>query len=150
MSDLRLSAEDAADLEVISAFLQDAVTRVGDLAYLPGARRFAMVVNRFRWEGETSTSKQASAQRTHERVRTGLHFENVLKAQARGLKRDNPQGVLNLLAIRFEELDTPSGIVVLTFSGGGELRLEVEALDAHLSDLGLVWPTSNLPAHDLS
>lgn len=150
MSDLRLSAEDATDLEVISAFLQDAVTRVGDLAYLPGARRFAMVVNRFRWEGETATSKQPSAQRTHERVRTGLHFENVLRAQARGLKRDNPQGVLNLLAIRFEELDAPSGIVVLTFSGGGELRLEVEALDAHLSDLGLVWSTSNLPAHDLS
>ncbi len=149
MSDLRLSAEDAADLEVISAFLQDAVTRVGDLAYLPGTRRFAMVVNRFRWEGETSTSKQTSAQRTHERVRTGLHFENVLKAQARGLKRDNPQGVLNLLAIRFEELDTPSGIVVLTFSGGGELRLEVEALDAHLSDLGLVWETPHLPEHDL-
>ncbi len=149
MSDLRLSAEDAADLEVISAFLQDAVTKVGDLAFLPSARRFAMVLNRFRWEGETATGKSAGALRTHERVRAGLHFENVLKAQARGIRQDHADGVLNLLALRFEELDTPSGIVILTFSGGGELRLEVEALDAHLSDLGLVWPTPNLPEHDL-
>jgi len=149
MSDLRLEAEDAADLEVISAFLQDAVTKVGDLAFLPSARRFAMVLNRFRWEGETATGKQAGAARAHERVRSGLHFGNVLKAQARGLRQDLPDGVLNLLSIRFDELDAPSGIVVLTFSGGGELRLEVEALDAHLSDLGLVWSTSNLPEHDL-
>ena len=148
MSDLRLSAEDAADLEVISAFLQDAVMRVGDLAYLPNARRFAMVLNRFRWEGETATGKRASARHTHERVRSGLHFDNVLKAQAKGIRRDRPDGVLNLLAIRFEEKNAPSGIVVLTFSGGGELRLEVEALDAHLSDLGLVWETQNLPKHN--
>jgi len=148
MSDLRLGAEDAADLEVISAFLQDAVTKVGDLAFLPHARRFAMVLNRFRWEGETETGKSSGALRTHERVRAGLHFENVLKVQARGIRQDHAEGVLNLLSIRFDELDAPSGIVTLTFSAGGELRLEVEALDAHLSDLGLVWPTPNLPKHD--
>lgn len=57
--------------------------------------------------------------------------------------------MLNLLSIRFDELNAPSGIVTLTFSGGGEIRLEVEALGAHLSDLGLVWETPNLPEHDL-
>ena len=60
-----------------------------------------------------------------------------------------PSIVLNLLAVHFDELDAPSGIVTLTFSGGGEIRLEVEALEAHLSDLGLVWETPNLPEHDL-
>jgi hypothetical protein len=144
MSDLRLSAEDAADLEIISACLQDAVTQVRDLVFLPHARRFAMVVNRFRWEGEGK-----SRGHTHERVRAGLHFESVRKARARRIAQNHPEGVLNLLAIRFDELDAPSGIVTLTFSGGGEIRLEVEALDAHLSDLGLVWETSNLPEHDL-
>lgn len=142
MSDLRLSAEDAADLEVISACLQDAVLQVRDLAFLPHARRFALVVNRFRWEAV------GGRRRTQERVRAGLHFENVLKASAKKIAQDRPEGVLNLLAIGFEETDAPSGIVTLTFSGGAEIRLEVEALDAHLSDLGLVWETPNLPRHD--
>jgi hypothetical protein len=57
--------------------------------------------------------------------------------------------VLNLLAIRFDEMNPPSGLVTLVFSGGAELRLEVEALEAHLSDLGLVWETPNRPEHDL-
>ena len=144
MSDLRLSAEDATDLDVISACLQDAVTQVRDLVYLPHVRRFAMVVNRFRWEGEGASRKN-----THQRVRAGLHFENVLKARVKRIAQNHPEGVLNLLAVHFDELDAPSGIVTLTFSGGGEIRLEVEALEAHLSDLGLVWETPNLPEHDL-
>jgi hypothetical protein len=143
MSDLRLSAEDAADLEVISSCLQDAVTQVRDLVFLPQSRRFACVVNRFRWEGEGKRGGDR-----HERTRSGLHFDNVNAARARGIAQDRADGVLNLLSIHFEELNTPSGIVTLTFSGGGEIRLEVEALDAHLSDLGLVWETPNLPQHD--
>lgn len=142
--ELRLLAEDAADLEVISAALQDAVLQVRDLAFLPSTRRFACVVNRFRWEGEGS-GRRAS----HERVRSGLHFENVLAARARNIAQDKPEGLLNLLAIRFDELNAPSGLVTLVFSGGAELRLEVEALEAHLSDLGLVWETPNKPEHDL-
>ena len=144
MSELRLSAEDADDLAVISACLQDAVTQVRDLAFPPSARRFAMGVNRFRWEGEGEARGHG-----HERVRSGLHFDNVLKVQARNIAQDRPEGVLNLLAIRFDELEAPSGIVTLTFSGDGEIRLEVEALEAHLSDLGLPWETPNRPEHDL-
>ncbi len=144
VKDLRLAAEDAADLEVISAALQDAVTHVRDLAFLPSTRRFACVVNRFRWEGEGSARRKS-----HERVRAGLHFENVLRARARNISQDRPDGVLNLLAIRFDELNAPSGVVTLVFSGGAEVQLEVEALEAHLSDLGLVWETPNKPEHDL-
>lgn len=142
MSELRLSAEDQSDLEIISACLQDAVTQVRDLVFLPHAHRFAMVVNRFCWEGE------GARRRKHERVRAGIHFENVLKARTRMIAQEKPEGVLNLLSIRFDETEAPSGVVTLTFSGGGEIRLEVETLDAHLSDLGLVWETKNLPRHD--
>lgn len=143
-NDLRLAAEDTADLEVISAALQDAITHVRELAFLPSTRRFAMVVNRFRWEGEGNGRNH-----DHERVRTGLHFENVLSARARNVSQDRQDGVLSLLTIRFEELNPPSGLVTLVFAGGAELRLEVEALDVHLSDLGLVWETPNKPEHDL-
>ena len=142
--DLRLAAEDAIDLEVISAALQDAVCQVRDLAFLPSTRRFALVLNRFRWEGEGKARKN-----THQRVRAGLHFENVVRVRARNIAQDRPEGVLNLLAIRFDELNPPSGVVTLVFSGGAELQLEAEALECHLSDLGLVWETPNKPEHDL-
>ena len=150
MSDeLRLSAQDAEDLEVISAQMQDAVLKVGDLAYLPGARRFALVANRFRWDAEMKRRGLFSKPR-HERVRAGLHFENVMKVQTRNIAQGKSDGVLNLLAIRFEETDAPAGVVTLVFSGGGEIRLDVEALEAHLSDLGLMRETPLAPKHDVN
>ena len=150
MSDeLRLSAQDAEDLEVISAQMQDAVLKVGDLAYLPGARRFALVANRFRWDAEMKRRGLFSKPR-HERVRAGLHFENVMTVQARNIAQGKSDGVLNLLAIRFEETDAPAGVVTLVFSGGGEIRLDVEALEAHLSDLGLMRETPLAPKHDVN
>ncbi len=145
--ELRLSARDVEDLEVISAQMQDAVLKVGDLAHLPAARRFALVANRFRWESETKR-RSWFAKARHERVRAGLHFDNVMKVRTRNIAQDKPDGVLNLLAIRFEETDTPAGVVTLVFSGGAEIRLDVEALEAHLSDLGLKRETPLAPRHE--
>lgn len=145
MQALKLIAEDKEDLEVIAAYLQDAVGLVGDLSYLPGSRIFAAVFNRFRWE-EAQTGKKR--RKTFERARTGLHFSNVLSVKSRKIRQDNPDGVLNLLSISFEEGEAPSGTVVLTFSGDGEIRLEVEALEAQLRDMGEVWETPNLPSHE--
>jgi hypothetical protein len=47
---LRLLALDQEDLAIVSAHLQDAVVRVGDIAYLPKERRFALLARRFDWE----------------------------------------------------------------------------------------------------
>ena len=44
---LKLTALDVEDLRIISAHLQDAVMRVGDIRYLPVENRFAVVLNRF-------------------------------------------------------------------------------------------------------
>ena len=143
MDRLNLAVEDKEDLQIVSACLQDSVTRVQDFAYLSAARRFAVMVNRFRWEA--ADRKQRS---DYQRVRTGLHFENVLSAQARNIAHDRPDGILNLLAIEFEETEAPSGIVTLIFSGGGEMRLEVEALEAHMRDLPLTRRTPHQPDHD--
>ncbi|MAN62483.1 MAG: hypothetical protein CMI60_11120 [Parvibaculum sp.] len=145
MSILRLKAEDAEDLQVIAAYLQDAVVLVKDIAYLPGTRRLAMVANRFCWEDELGP---VPAVRTHKRARTGLHFDNVEKVRSRNIEQDRQEGVLNLLTIAFEEGATPSGSVVLTFSGDGEIRIDVEALEAHLADMGSSWETTNVPSHD--
>jgi hypothetical protein len=145
MSDLRLKAEDAEDLQVIAAYLQDAVVLVKDIAYLPGTRRLAMVANRFCWEDELGA---VPAGKTHRRARAGFHFDNVEKVRSRNIDQDRHEGVLNLLTITFEGGEAPSGTVVLTFSGDGEIRIDVEALEAHLADMGRTWETPNLPSHD--
>ena len=47
---IRLIALDEEDLAVLSAHVQDAVLKVGDIVYLPKERRFAVAMNRFIWE----------------------------------------------------------------------------------------------------
>jgi hypothetical protein len=137
---LTLAAEDAEDLEVLSARLQDAVARVKDLAWLPKARRFAALFNRYKWEEGRHTV----------RVRSGLHFENVRSAKSHNIRRD-PQAVLSLLAIRFTAggPEDPSGTIELVFSGGGEIRLEVECIEATLSDVSGEWAARGRPAHEI-
>lgn len=142
MTSLKLLALDHDDLEVISLHLQDAVVRVGDIAYLPSQNRFAAVVNRFDWV----TAVKSKAQ-TCQRRRAALRFDRVFNAKLKGFRPDEPEEVLSLLAIRFEPEDPPSGIIDLTFSGGRSIRLEAECIEAELKDLGPVWKTKNQPRH---
>jgi hypothetical protein len=137
-----LAAEDAADLEVISARLQDAVAKVKDLAYLPRRRRFAALFNRFQWE--------AGARNGNLRVQSGLHFDGVLSVKSSNIKRGAPDAVVSLLAIKFTQrsADDPAGTIELIFSGGGTLRLDVECIDAGLSDVSGVWAARGRPAHE--
>jgi hypothetical protein len=63
-----------------------------------------------------------------------------------GLK---PEDVLNLLAVSFEERDPPAGAVILTFSGGAAVRLEVECLEGELRDIGPRERVAICPGHAL-
>jgi hypothetical protein len=135
---LRLLAQDAEDLSVISAALQDAVAKIGDIAFEPKARRLTVAFNRYRWERD---------ERTHERVRTGLQLAGVLGVQSRRLRRDARSAVVELLAVSFEPGEAPGGAVVFTFAGGGDLRVEVECIEAVLADVSTPWPTPRTPSH---
>ncbi len=139
---LQVLADDAEDLKVISAALQDAVCAIGDIHFEKGPRRLTVALNRFRWE--------AAGKRGGERVRAALQLGGVLDVKAKRLRRDAPKAVLSLLAVSFEPGEAPGGVVSLTFAGGGELRAEVECIDAVLADVSRPWPTRNRPAHDLS
>jgi hypothetical protein len=139
---LKLMALDEEDLAVVSAHLQDAVLKVGDMTYLPREKRFALVANRFAWEAVRGPKG--------ERRRTGLSFARVLKVQRSRVRAEDPDAVLNLLAVTFTPGDAPSGHVTLVFSGGGAVRFQVECLEAELRDLGPAWETPNRPLHDLA
>lgn len=135
---LRLLALDEDDLSVISAAVQDAIGKVGDIQYEARTRRLTVMLNRFQWERGGGA-----------RVRAALQFGSVLKVQARRIRRAAPDAVLELLALTFEPGEAPSGVVVLSFAGGGDLRAEVECIDAVLADVSSPWPTPRTPTHDL-
>ena len=54
--------------------------------------------------------------------------------QARRLRRNARDAVVELLALSFEPGDAPGGTVTLSFAGGGDLRAQVECIDAILAD----------------
>lgn len=148
MTDLKLIALDEEDLAVISAHLQDAVLRVADIAYLKRERRFAVLANRFDWSDASQNGNAARRRRDeHVRRRCGLRFERVLGAQLTGFDPKAKDAVLNLLAIGFEPSDPPAGHVLLVFSGGAAIRLNVECIEAELKDLTAAWRTRAKPSH---
>lgn len=145
MNALKLVALDSEDLDVVSAHLQDAVLKVADIKWLPGEHRFVVAMNRFAWE----EAERNDRGKGFERRRSALHFDRVRKVQANRIDQRAKDTVLELLAIRFTETDAPAGHVELQFAGGGTLRLEVECLEAQLSDLGAAWETKARPNHEL-
>ena len=142
MSGLRLLAQDEEDLKIISAHLQDAVMRMGDLAYLPKQHRFAAMLNRFCWEdcGEGKSGV---------RVLAGLHFDGVMKVQSQHVRQDDPDAVAELLAIAFTPGGDGGGTIDLMLAGGGRIRLAVECIDATLRDMTEPRPAVARPEHDL-
>jgi hypothetical protein len=147
MPDLKLIALDAEDLGVISAHLQDAVLRVGDMVYLPSEKRFVAVANRFDW---TAVNAAEQPKTGYQRRRAGLRFERVITAKVQGIDFKDKRAALALLAVTFEpavQADTPEGNVTLTFSGGAAIRLGVECLEVELKDLGAAWTAKRSPEH---
>jgi hypothetical protein len=133
-----LAAEDAEDLTILSARLQDAAARLGDFAWLPKQRRFAGVVNRLTWEDGGKT-----------RVRAGLHFDGVLAVKTQNVKLGATAAVVSILALTFTPaaVDDPAGTVEIVLAGGGAIRLEVECIAAELADLTQPWAARATPDH---
>lgn len=141
---LRLMAEDAADLDILGAAVQDALVRVGEMNFDKKARRFTIMLNRFRWEtaGETGP---------YERVRAALSFDSVLGVKSRRFRQDSEEALASLLSLGFiPEAEPPGGVVRLLLAGGGEIAIDVECLDAVLVDTGPAWSTPRRPDHEQS
>jgi hypothetical protein len=148
---LRLLALDEEDLNVISAHLQDAVLKVRDMSLVPGTGQFAMAVNRFAREAGAA---RKGFRKSYQRRRAALHFDRVKAVRSIGIDRSNPDQVLALLAVHFEPdlepANAPAGEVSLVFAGDAMLTLEVECIEARLTDLGPAWSTERAPHHPLS
>lgn len=144
---LRLVAQDAEDLKIISALLQDAVLPVTELKLDAKRRRFALMLNRFRWEDRDQAEHVG---RSYERVRSVLVVEDVRKVQSMGIDRADKDLVLSLLSMSFEPGLDGTGRLILTLAGDGAVALDVEALDVRLDDVTRPYraPSGKIPSHD--
>lgn len=145
---LKLKAEDKEDLTIISAYLQDAVTVVGDFTFSPKERIFAMMVNRYQWEEQKKLGDCEDGQ-CCQRIRTGCHFANVLSVSAQNIPQDNKKHILELLAVEPLELDNGNIAIDLIFAAEGLIRLETELIDASMQDVGEPYAAKCHPKHQV-
>jgi hypothetical protein len=140
---LRLLAEEAEDLEIISAAVQDAVVKAENLNYEARIHRFSLEINRYRWE------EGVTKRRDGERIRSLLAFDGVLGVRTRAITKVDPELILSLLNVTFDPApEPPGGTVTLLFAGDGEIVLDVEVLDATLLDSDYIWNTKHTPSHE--
>lgn len=127
---LKLIALDADDLAVISTHVHDADVRVADIVWRQGEKRLVVGMNRLDWEQTLMGARPR-------RLISALRFDCVLSCKSRNIELEAaPEVALELLGIEFHPADPPGGSVVLLFSHGGALRLDVECLECELADLG--------------
>jgi Protein of unknown function (DUF2948) len=153
---LKLLARDAEDLRIIAGFLQDAIVPVAEMCFLGDEKRFAMVVNRFRWEvapedaapaaavqeGGDASFEEDAPMAAYERIHCGVCFDGIMSARMRGFDRRDRSLMLSLLTLEAEE-----GAVLMHFSGGACIRLEGEEWQCRMKDIGEPWPTLHRPRH---
>ena len=142
MEKLRIQAMDSEDLEIISTYLQNGITTISDLKFLPSFKRFIIVFSRFMWEetkGKLSRNK---------RIRSIVDFSNVVSAQSRYISQNDKDKILEFVGFsessKFNKKHE-TDILHLLFSGGGMIQLEIELLSCKLTDYGKPWYTGRKP-----
>jgi len=140
---LNLGALDADDLTVLSSLTQDAVFPASEMRWDRQNRRFALLLNRVRWEDD-GTDRHAP-----ERVQSVLTIDAVENVASQGVPKGDADTILSLLNINYVATDAPSGHITLTLAGDGAIRLTVEAIEAALKDVTKPYlsPSKKRPTH---
>lgn len=142
---LALRALDAEDLAVISAVAQDAVLPVTEMRWQRRRRRFAMLINRFRWEDSRATGSLP------ERVQSVLAIEDAVAVRSFGLDRGDASLVISVLSVTFTPGEDGGGQVEVVLAGDGMVSITVECLEVTLRDVTRPYgaPSRRVPSHPL-
>ncbi|WP_375255214.1 DUF2948 family protein [Yoonia sp.] len=143
---LRLKALDADDLAVMAALVQDAIFPSAEMKWDTKARRFAILINRFRWEDAEHAQLR---KRGYERVQSVLAIEDVIKVQSQGVDKSDPDMIYSLLSMTFTGGEDGTGRIELTLAGDGVIGLDVETLEVLLRDVTrpYIAPSAKAPSH---
>lgn len=143
---IQLVAVDTADLEIISGLVQDAVFSGSKMSWIAGQHRFAILLNRFRWE---DVDQAKARDRPFERVQTVLSIEDVETVSSQGVDPKDKETILSILAVQFVAGEDGAGRVVLTLAGDGAIGLDVECINVTLQDVTrpYIAPSKHVPHH---
>lgn len=132
---LKLIARSSDDIQVMSALLQDALLASADMQFIPDDNSFVVLANRFCWEAD---------QKAPQRRLCGLKIGQVEKVQTKGIQLAASQ-FYNLLSIAYEEAGNG---LILTFSGGAAIWLQIAGISAALRDVAEAHPSFARPEHE--
>jgi|TARA_Y100001936_G_scaffold244799_1_gene285761 hypothetical protein len=136
-SNLKLIAQDEEQLTIISSLTQDSIVKTNEMGYDNKTKRFALLMNRYRHEEEDPS-----------RIRCAIHFDYADTVKSIGIEKQSNDDILVLLAIRFESKVKPSGSIFLEFSNNKSITIDVESIEAFLTDMGDSWKIANKPVHE--
>ena len=124
---------------------------MGDIVYLHERRRFVMMLNRYVWENRCPDTGKVLSENSMpcSRIRTGLHFDDVLKIGSQNIATSLKEHPLELLSIETHQMEDKTFHVDFVFSGEGVIRLDCEMISAHMQDIGDVWPAKCHPKHKI-
>lgn len=140
---LKLRAEDAEDIKVIAAVMQDAIAPLTEMLYRPEEKNFILVVHRFRWDECIDVTTSQPKRDCYERIACALDIIGVEGVQKVGIDQTNTALMLDLLTVEMAD-----GALEIIFAGNARLRLKVAAgWQIRLKDFGDPWPTQLQPCH---
>ena len=139
---LKLIAKTQEDLRVVSAYLQDSIASVSDIANLKKNKIFLMQLNRFMWE-----DVEKGVFRKNKRIRTMLKFENVLNVLSKNIDQLKKDKFLDFLAIETNITPDNNYEMKIIFAGDSIIRILSEVIEVTLDDQGEAWDTKNKPKH---
>ena len=140
---LRLIARTEEDLRVVSAYLQDSIASISDIANLKKNKIFLMQLNRFMWE-----DVEIGVFRKNKRIRTILKFDNILEVHSKNINQSKKNKFLDFLAIESNQMPDKNYEMKIIFSGDSIIKVISEVIEVTLDDQGDAWDTKNKPKHN--
>ena len=139
---LKLIARTVEDLRVVSAYLQDAIVNINEIANLKKNKILLLQLNRFMWE-----DVEKGLLRKNKRIRTILKFENVIKVKSRNINLARKDKFLDFLTIETNQMTDNNYEMKILFAGDSILKVTAEVIEVTLDDQGEAWDTKNKPKH---
>lgn len=137
---LKLIALDEQDMQIISAYVQDSLTSVQQMEFNKQNKQFSMPIRRYVWEAEKKQKWLASIFPRKERRLAVLHFNSVKSVRKLNVK--NEEEILCLLAVEAGEKE-----IIMNFAANVKIKLEVENIEAQLTDISQGWKSQSMPRH---
>ena len=141
---LKLLGTNQEDLKIISAYLQDSILIIKDIAFLKQNRTFVMIVNRFMWE-----DVEKGVYRQNKRIRCAVKIEEVIKVESKNINQKNKNKLLECLAIKCSSIFDETYKIKIFFAGDSIITIISEVIEVALHDLGKPWNVKHIPIHKI-